>query len=75
MGTVTTSLLEGRGGRIDADIHAVLFGRGRSHLKKEEDQLSGEQEWEVVFNLDEGSLTGKTAGPYWKVLGRPGMPV
>lgn len=20
-------------------------------------------------------LTGNTAGPYWKVLGRPGMPV
>lgn len=40
MGTITTSLLEGCGRGVDANIHAVLFGRGRSHLNKERRQLS-----------------------------------
>lgn len=33
MGTITTSLLEGCSCSVDADIHAVLLGRGRSHLE------------------------------------------
>lgn len=39
MGTITTSLLEGRGRCIDTNIHTVLFGRGRSHLSKEGRQI------------------------------------
>lgn len=34
MGTITTSLLEGCGRCIDTNIHTMLFGRGRGHLKK-----------------------------------------
>lgn len=36
-------------------------------------QIGAEVKRVVLYGL--GILTGKTAGPYWKVLGRPGMPV
>lgn len=41
MGTVATSLLEGCGGCIHADIHAVLFRRGRSHREHSRSVLEG----------------------------------
>lgn len=35
VGTVAAGLLEGRGRGVDADIHAVLLRRGRSHLDQQ----------------------------------------